>query len=66
MLFGLPAATVEESTCAARGDDLCLYTVTWDADAAAAVAKEPQALITALEAQLKAMHERLEHVRHGQ
>ena len=60
MLFGLPAAAVEESTCAARGDEVCLYTVTWDAEAAAAVADEPQALITALEAQLKAMHERLE------
>jgi diguanylate cyclase (GGDEF)-like protein len=62
MLFGLPAATVKESTCAARGDDVCLYTVTWDADAAAAAADEPQALITALEAQLGAMRERLESV----
>jgi diguanylate cyclase (GGDEF)-like protein len=60
MLFGLPAATVEESTCAARGDDVCLYTVTWDAAAAAAAADEPQALVTALEAQLQAMRERLE------
>jgi diguanylate cyclase (GGDEF)-like protein len=60
MLFGLLAATVEESTCAARGDDMCLYTVTWDADAAAAAANEPQALVTALEAQLQAMRERLE------
>jgi diguanylate cyclase (GGDEF)-like protein len=60
VLFGLPAATVEESTCAARGDDVCLYTVTWDADAAAAAADEPQALVTALEAQLQAMRQRLE------
>jgi diguanylate cyclase (GGDEF)-like protein len=60
ILFGLPAATVEESSCAARGDDVCLYTVSWDADAAAAAAEEPQALITALEAQLAAMRDRLE------
>ena len=60
MLFGLPAATVEESTCAARGDDACLYTVSWDAEAATAAATEPQALITALEAQLEAMRDRLE------
>ena len=60
MLFGLPPATVEESSCAARGDDVCLYTVSWDADAASAAAQEPQALITALEAQLVAMRDRLE------
>ncbi|HMJ96096.1 MAG TPA: diguanylate cyclase [Thermoleophilaceae bacterium] len=60
MLFGLPAAAVEESTCAARGDDACVYTVSWDADAATAAAQEPQALITALEAQLEAMRDRLD------
>ena len=60
MLFGLPAATVTESTCAARGDEVCLYTVTWDANAAAAAAEEPQLLITALEAQLSAMRDRVE------
>jgi diguanylate cyclase (GGDEF)-like protein len=58
-LFGLPAATVEESTCQARGDDECLYSVTWDADEAAK-ASDPQQLVTALEAQLAAMHERLD------
>ncbi len=62
MLFGLPAATVEESTCAARGDEACLYTVSWDADAASTAAAEPQALITALEAQLEATRDRLESV----
>jgi diguanylate cyclase (GGDEF)-like protein len=61
MLFGLPAAAVEESTCAARGDELCLYTVSWDAEAAAA-AEDPQSLVVALEAQLKAMRDRLESV----
>jgi diguanylate cyclase (GGDEF)-like protein len=61
VLFGLPAALVEESTCAARGDDACLYTATWDAEEAAAAA-DPQTLITALEAQLAAMRERLESV----
>jgi diguanylate cyclase (GGDEF)-like protein len=59
VLFGLPGAAVEESTCAARGDDACRYTVSWDADAAAAAA-EPHALVTALEAQLQAMRDRLE------
>ena len=62
MLFGLSAATVEESTCAARGDEACLYTVSWDAEAATAAAAEPQTLITALEAQLEAMRDRLESV----
>jgi diguanylate cyclase (GGDEF)-like protein/putative nucleotidyltransferase with HDIG domain len=58
-LFGLPPATVEESRCAANGDDCCLYTITWDADEAAKAA-DPQQLITALEAQLVAMTDRLE------
>src|SRR5580704_15686629 len=30
ILFGLPAARIEESECQARGDAQCLYTVTWD------------------------------------
>src|SRR4051794_7154265 len=59
VLFGLPAANVEESTCQARGDDHCLYTITWDADQAASAA-DPHQLVTALEAQLAAMHERLD------
>src|SRR4051812_14264775 len=59
VLFGLPAANVEESTCQARGDDHCLYTVTWDAEQAASAA-DPHQLVTALEAQLAAMHERLD------
>jgi diguanylate cyclase (GGDEF)-like protein/putative nucleotidyltransferase with HDIG domain len=58
-LFGLPPAEVEESLCAARGDDCCLYTITWDAEQAANAA-DPQELITSLEAQLVAMTERLE------
>src|SRR3954451_17536898 len=59
VLFGLPSALVEETNCQARGDDHCLYTITWDADQAAS-ATDPQQLVTALEAQLAAMHERLD------
>src|SRR5205823_1034615 len=52
-LFGLPPARVEESSCEPRGDDHCLYAVTWDADRAASAA-DPQELVTALESQLVA------------
>ncbi|MCW3068656.1 MAG: diguanylate cyclase, partial [Solirubrobacterales bacterium] len=38
ILFGLPLARVEESECQARGDEQCMYTVTWDAERAAAAA----------------------------
>src|SRR5438067_5956397 len=38
ILFGLPLARVEESECQARGDEQCLYTVTWDAELAAVAA----------------------------
>jgi diguanylate cyclase (GGDEF)-like protein len=58
-LFGLPQAGVEESECQARGGRQCLYTVSWDKDLAAAAA-DPQQRITALEAQLAAMSERLD------
>lgn len=58
ILFGLPLARVEESECQTRGDQHCLYTVTWDADQAAAAA-DPQQRVTSLEAQLVAMSERL-------
>jgi diguanylate cyclase (GGDEF)-like protein len=58
-LFGLPPARVDESACELRGDDHCLYTVTWDAEAADEMA-DPQALISALEAQVAAMKDRLE------
>ncbi|MEA2429490.1 MAG: hypothetical protein QOF37_3118, partial [Thermoleophilaceae bacterium] len=60
-LFGLPPAIVSESSCELRGDDHCLYTVTWDA-ARAASAADPQELITALESQLGAMADRLENM----
>jgi uncharacterized protein (TIGR02265 family) len=60
-LFGLPPARVVESQCEARGDEHCLYTVTWDAEQAAEAA-DPQHLVTALEAQLAAMAGRLESV----
>jgi diguanylate cyclase (GGDEF)-like protein len=59
VLFGLPAATVEETACQARGDEHCLYTITWNA-ADAASAADPHQLVTALEAQLAAMRERLD------
>jgi diguanylate cyclase (GGDEF)-like protein len=58
ILFGLPLARVQESECQTRGDDQCLYTVTWDPELAAAAA-DPQQRVTSLEAQLVAMSERL-------
>jgi diguanylate cyclase (GGDEF)-like protein len=61
LLFGLPLAHVEESECQARGGTHCLYTVTWDAELAQAAA-DPQQRVTALEAQLLAMSERLHSV----
>lgn len=57
LLFGLPLGRVEESECQARGGARCLYTVTWDAELAAV---DPQQRITAMEAQLVAMSERLQ------
>ena len=48
----------EETECQARGGAQCLYTVSWDAELAAAAA-DPQQRVTALEAQLAAMSERL-------
>ncbi len=59
LLFGLPLGRVEESECQTRGDEQCLYTVTWDAELAAAAA-DPQQRVTSLEAQLVAMSERLQ------
>jgi diguanylate cyclase (GGDEF)-like protein len=59
ILFGLPLARVDESECQTRGDGQCLYTVTWDAERAAAAA-DPQQRVTSLEAQLVAMSERLQ------
>jgi diguanylate cyclase (GGDEF)-like protein len=61
ILFGLPLARVEESECQARGGAQCLYTITWDAELAAAAA-DPQQRVTALEAQLLAVSERLRSV----
>ena len=58
-LFGAPPAQVSESTCAARGDDECCYSITWDDELATA---DPQALVTALETQLSAMTSRLDSV----
>jgi diguanylate cyclase (GGDEF)-like protein len=59
ILFGLPLARIEESECQTRGDEQCLYTVTWDAERAAAAA-DPQQRVTSMEAQLVAMSERLQ------
>jgi diguanylate cyclase (GGDEF)-like protein len=59
ILFGLPLARVTETECQARGGSECLYTVSWDAELAA-VAADPQQRVTALEAQLVAMSERLQ------
>jgi diguanylate cyclase (GGDEF)-like protein len=60
-LFGLPPAIVEETLCELRGDDHCRYEVRWDAESAA-LAADPQKLVTALEAQLAAMAERLNNI----
>jgi diguanylate cyclase (GGDEF)-like protein len=59
ILFGLPLARVQETECQAQGDARCSYTVTWDADLAATAA-DPQQRVTALEAQMVAMSERLQ------
>jgi diguanylate cyclase (GGDEF)-like protein len=61
ILFGLPLARVEETECQTRGDAHCMYTVSWDAELAAAAA-DPQQRVTSLEAQLVAMSERLHSV----
>ncbi len=60
-LFGLPPARVHQIECQVHGGEQCLYTVTWDAEAAAA-ASDPQQRVTALEAQLLATSERLHSV----
>lgn len=60
-LFGLPPARVDHPRCEVRGDADCLYTIAWDAERAAGAA-DPQQLVTALEAQLGAMAERLDSV----
>ncbi len=59
ILFGLPLALVEETECQARGDAHCSYTLSWDAESAAAAA-DPQQRVTALEAQMAGMSERLQ------
>src|SRR4051794_20848582 len=61
VLFGLPPAAVEETHCQLEGAPDCLYRVSWDAHLAKG-AEDPQQLVTALEAQLVAMAERLENV----
>jgi len=58
-LFGLPAARVEETSCEVRGDPHCEYRIGWDVEAAASMS-DPQALISALEAQIVAMKDRLD------
>ena len=60
-LFGLPPARVEETRCEYKGDDHCRYEITWDAEGAA-LAADPQQLVTALESQLAAMSERLNNI----
>jgi diguanylate cyclase (GGDEF)-like protein len=60
-LFGLAPAHVHQSECQVHGGEQCLYTVTWDAEQAAAAA-DPQQRVTALEAQLLATTERLHSV----
>jgi diguanylate cyclase (GGDEF)-like protein len=59
ILFGLPLAVIEETECQARGDAQCSYTVCWDAGLAETAA-DPQQRVTALEAQMVAMSERLQ------
>ncbi len=59
ILFGLPLLHVEETECQAHGDAHCSYTLSWDPERAAAAA-DPQQRVTALEAQMAAMSERLQ------
>jgi uncharacterized protein (TIGR02265 family) len=59
VLFGLPPARVEESECQARGGSECRYVVSWDRELAEAAA-DPEQRVTALEAQVVAMSQRLE------
>ena len=61
VLFGLPPATVEETTCQARGDACCTYQVAWDAELASE-RSDPTTHIAVLESQLSALTERLESV----
>src|SRR5256885_8416420 len=61
MLCGLPPAVVTETECQVEGASQCTYTVTWDASLAEGAAADPQQLITALEARLVAMGERLDN-----
>jgi diguanylate cyclase (GGDEF)-like protein len=59
VLFGLAPARVAHPECALRGDEHCVYEMSWDA-AAAEAAGDPQQIITALETQLAAMTDRLD------
>jgi diguanylate cyclase (GGDEF)-like protein len=59
VLFGLPAAHVEETECQARGGSECRYVISWDKELAEAAA-DPEHRVTALEAQVVAMSQRLE------
>jgi diguanylate cyclase (GGDEF)-like protein len=61
VLFGLPAALVEESECQAAGGRHCLYTVTWDPELADR-ARDPQEQVVLLEAQLSAALRQLDDV----
>lgn len=61
VLFGLPAAHVHETECQADGGQRCSYTLSWDAQQAAEAA-DPAQRVTALEAQLIAISERLRGV----
>lgn len=59
MLYGVPPATVRETTCQQRGDERCLIDIAWD-DALAARTANPEEHIAALEAQLVALNDRFE------
>ena len=59
VLFGVPAAVVEETACQARGAEACVYEITWDASLAEKTS-DPAEHVTVLEAQLGAMTERLD------
>jgi diguanylate cyclase (GGDEF)-like protein len=59
VLFGLPPARVEHSSCQAVGAEDCRYFMYWDADATDA---DDSAQVTMLRAQLSSLSERLEGV----
>jgi len=60
-LYGVPPASVEEVECQCRGDEKCLFSVSWDNELAARNA-DPAEHITVLETEIAALNEGLEGI----